>query len=153
QAKMAKFDATLKTMGEAGVKARDHLLAAGNAATQLGFDNEEAAVSVAKLFQRTGDASQAIRLNAIAMDLARDRTLDRTTASTLVGLVLSGNSRVLKNYGIDIKDTATPMEALDELQRRLAGSAAAYADTLPGKLAVLREKWTNVTEQIGNALI
>lgn len=67
---------------------------------------------MAKLLQRTGSLTEATKLNAVAMDLARAKNMDLATATTLVGQVLSGNGKVLKQYGIDIKDTASPLEAL-----------------------------------------
>lgn len=132
---------------------RETIVKAGKAALQLGFDDEEASLSITKLFQRTGDLNQAIKLNSLAMDLARSKHMDLSTASNLVGMVLSGNSRVLKQYGIDIKDSATAGEALQELQVRLKGSAQDYAQTFAGQSAVLKEKLSNIVEEIGGKLL
>lgn len=53
---------------------------------------------MAKLLQRTGSLTEATKLNAVAMDLARAKNMDLATATTLVGQVLSGNGKVLKQY-------------------------------------------------------
>src|SRR5690242_5312964 len=49
QAEMARFSATLATMGPKGEAAKSAILAAAQAAIQLGFDDEEAANSIAML--------------------------------------------------------------------------------------------------------
>lgn len=153
QVAAAKVNSMLATMGEKGAEAKAGILEAAKAAVKLGFDDEAAAESITRLFQRTGDLNKAMRLNQIAMDLSRNKNLDLVSASNMVGMVLSGNAKVLKQYQIDLKDTATPMEALDELQKKLATSAATFADTAQGKLLALKESWSNVSDAIGDKLL
>src|ERR1700733_4915110 len=99
QVQISKMDAILKTVKGSSAEAREKIMTAADATLKLGFDNEEAAVSIAKLYQRTGDVNQAISLNNLAMDLSRAKHLDLGTAANLVGLVMSGNGRILKQYG------------------------------------------------------
>lgn len=153
QVQIAKVDATLKSMGQAGTDARDQLLATAGAAVKLGFDGEDAAVSLAQLFQRTGDLTQATKLQAIAFDLARAKNIDLTSATNAVGMVMSGNTKILKQYGIEIKEGAKPLELLGELQSKVAGQAEAFTETMAGQGAVLKETFGDVTEQIGTALL
>ncbi len=144
---------TVKITAETLEKARVAIVAASHAATNLGFDDEEAALSMVKFYQRTGNLTETLKLNNIAMDLARAKHIDLTTASTLVGQVLSGNGKVLKQYGIDIKDSATPLQALGELSDKVKGQAAAFADTLEGKTEILKNKFGDLQETIGEKLI
>ncbi|KKT72757.1 MAG: TMP repeat protein [Candidatus Collierbacteria bacterium GW2011_GWB1_44_6] len=150
---IAKFDAVLNTMGSTAVGLRSKILEVASASSKLGFDDEATALSVAKLYQRTGDLNQAISLNALAMDLSRAKSIDLADASNMVGLVLSGNSRVLKQYGIDIKDSLSPAEALKDLQGKLAGQSEAFAGTFSGQMAVFNENFTNLRETIGASLM
>lgn len=153
QTKLASMDATLATMGKTGTDAREGILKAASAAVQLGFDDEDAAQSISKLFQRTKDLTEATKLNSLAMDLSRAKNLDLSTASNLVGMVLSGNGRVLKQYGIDLKEAGTPMQALTELQGKLAGQATAFSKTWAGQMQVLDVQIDNVKETIGAQLL
>jgi phage-related protein len=137
----ARVNATLATMGSVGEKAKDAIQKLSNTAE-----------SVTKLFQRTGDLTKAQELNALAMDLSRAKNIDLGTATDLVGQVLAGNGKVLKQYGIDIKDTATPLEALGLLHDKVAGQAAAFADTTAGRMEVLNILMGNVQETFGGAL-
>ncbi len=153
QAKMAQFNATLDTMGKKGMQAKDALLDASKAAIKLGFDDEDTANSLAKLYQRTGDVTDAIKLNSLAMDLARAKNIDLESASKLVTLALSGSGRALLQYGIIIKDSATPLEALSILQEKVGGQANAFADTFAGKMAIMKVETDNLKESIGNSLL
>lgn len=153
EAKMAIFNTTLKNSVGVTEEVRNKMLEASRATIQLGFDDEDAAVSISKLYQRTGDLSSALNLNSIAMDLAKNKNLDLTTASNLVGLVLSGNGRVLKQYGVDLKESATPMEAVIELQGKLKGSAEAFSKTYTGQLGVMKVNFDNLKETIGDKLL
>lgn len=153
QVKMAQFNATMNTMGVAGQAAKAQLVALADATTRLGFDNEEAANSLAKLYQRTGDVTQANKLLQVSMDLARAKNIDLSSATNLVNMALSGAGRALLQYGIVIKDSATPLEALAVLQEKVGGQADAFADTFTGKMAIMTEQINNTKEAIGDAFI
>lgn len=150
---MARVTATLKTMGNAALRNKDAILKAADAAVQLGFDDEDAAESITRLYQRTNDLTKAQQLNHLAMDLARAKSIDLLSATNLVGQVLSGNGRVLKQYGIEISDTLPPLEALKQLQKQVAGQADAFANTFEGQMTVLGIQFQNIKESIGSALI
>lgn len=151
--KMASVNAVLDTMGPKGAAAHDAILKAADATLKLGFDNEEAALSISKLFQRTGDLTTATKLNAVAMDLARAKNIDLSTASSLVGMVMSGNARVLKQYGIDLKEAGTPLEALGELQNKVGGQAKAFASTYAGANEVVKQQIGELEEKVGGLLL
>lgn len=154
QEKMAQFDNTLKNTANGSVPAvRDALLKAADATLKLGFDNEEAAGALAKFYQRTGDVTDSVKLNTIAMDLARAKHIDLNTAATLVGQVLSGNGKVLKQYGINIKDSATPLQALNELHEKTKGSAEAFAASFAGQQQILGQALGELEENIGQKLL
>lgn len=140
---------------QAGVMSylQDEIAKLSEATVKLGFDDEAAAESIALLFQRTGDLTKATELNNLAMDLARAKSIDLESASNMVGMVLSGNTKILKQYGIEIDETLTPMEQLDELQKKVGGNAAAFANTFPGQMAILSETWSNFKDQIGETLV
>lgn len=152
EAAMAKVSAILKTLpADLGVTT-DEIAKLASAATKLGFSDETAAENIAFFLQRTNDLTEATKMNNLAMDLARAKNIDLASAANLVGQVMSGNGRVLKQFGIEIDDTLGPMAALEQLQGRVAGQAAAFAETTQGKLMILSESWGDLKEQIGAAL-
>lgn len=151
QAEMANFETALQNTSGATQEARDRILEAAQAAAKLGFDDEAAAVAMAQLYQRTGDVNQAINLNSIAMDLARAKHMGLEEASSAVGLVLSGNGKLLKYYGINLQETGTPIDALIELQGKLKDSAKNYGETFNGQMEVLKVQVGNLMEAIGDS--
>jgi len=153
EAKMAIFNQTMKNTGVQGEAAKAALLKTAAAAVQLGFDDEDAAVALAQFYQRTKDVTAAQNLLSISQDLARAKTIDLHTATNLVGQALSGNAKLLKAYDIDIKDTATPLEALGILHEKVGGQAAAFMETEKGKAQELAKTYDNFKERLGNALI
>lgn len=152
EAAMAKVTATLATLPKELKVTTAEVEKLSNAATQLGFSNEEAAINIANFTQRTGSLTEATKLNNLAMDLARAKNLDLASAGNIVNLALSGNVRALKAYGIELDETKTPAEALIELQAKVAGQADAFANTTQGKLAILSESWGEFKEAIGASL-
>ncbi len=149
QAAMTRVDTVLKTMNVNFDKAKTVILEAAKAAIKLGFDDEDAAESITKMYQRTGDMVKAIELSNLAMDLSRAKQIDLGTATNLVSLALSGSGRALLQYGIVIKDTASPLEALGILQEKVGGQAKAFAGTFQGQTEILQAQIKNLREAIG----
>ncbi len=153
QVEMARFNSTLDAVGGVTQKTRDQLLEAADAAAKMAFDDEDAANVLANFYQRTKDVTQATSLNNIAMDLARKKNIGLSDAANLVNQVLSGNGRVLKQYGIDLKEGAKPLEALGELQKVVGGQSNAYMETAEGKALALDIAIGGLKETLGDALL
>ena len=153
EAEMAIFNQTLANTKGVSQEHRDAMLAASQAAIRLGFDDEQAAISIARLYQRTEDASLAIRLHGAALDLARAKGMDLNSATNAVSLALSGQGRALAAFGITVKDLASPMEVLEALQGKVGGQAEAFAGTFKGKSDAMVVSLNNLQETIGANLI
>ena len=152
EASAARVSATLATMGKKGLDAASAIDKAAQAATRLAFDDEDAAESITNLFQRTGDLSKAMELNQLAMDLSRAKSISLADATRAIGMVMSGNGRALKEYGIEINDALGPMAALGELQDKVGGQAQRYADTAQGSIERVGIAWENLKEKVGELL-
>lgn len=153
QVQMAKFNTILDNSVGANDAVREAILKHADAAKQLGFDNEAAAVSIAGLYQRTGDLNKSLELNAFAMDLARAKNIGLEEATKAVQMVLSGNARVLKEYGIELDETKAPIEALAEAQEKLKGSAQGFSETFQGQIQVFQQEFGDLMEEIGSAFL
>lgn len=124
----------------------------GQAAIKLGFDDEDASVAFAKLFQVSQDVTQAQSDLALAMDLAAfsGRGLEESAAA--ITKVHAGATRVLKEFGIEVKDGTTDLEALALIQGKAGGAAEAMAATTGKQLEILGIRWENLKETVGGAL-
>lgn len=153
QAKLANLHATLAAMGRDTPQVAGAILDAANATIKLGFDNEDSALSITKFYQRTKDMTTALTLSQTAMDLARSKNIDLATATNLVNLALSGSGRALLQYGIHIKDAATPLEALGELQDAVKGQSQAFSKTFEGQSEVMRASFQQLEQTVGAELL
>lgn len=124
----------------------------GQAAVKLGFDDEEAANGFAKLVQTTKDTEEAQRELTIAMDLSRFSGQSLEASVSALQKVHAGGTRVLKDFGIEVEEGTTAMEAFDLIQQKAGGSAQAFADTTAGAMAVLKVQTDNLKETIGESL-
>lgn len=125
------------------------LEAAGQAAVQMGFDDEDAADAISRLTQSTGDAGRAIDDMSLAMDIARGRGISLAEATKILEYVETGRMESLRRIGIVLDENATREEAMAELQRRYAGQAEAYASTTEGFYDRIRVKLGNLQEDLG----
>lgn len=100
------------------------------------------------LLTRNYEASLA-RLPLVA-DVAAGGQMSMAEAADVVGKVMTGQTRVLRQFGISTKDASEGLRLLGE---RMRGAAVADAQTLGGQVAQLRNAWDNFKESIGAALI
>lgn len=126
--------------------------AAGAAAIKLGFDDEAAAGSFAKLFTATKSVTGANRELQIAMDLARSKGISLEDATQKLMMVHAGSTKELKAMGLAVDETATAMQNMDSIEKQLNGTAKAYAETNAGKIEIMKAQIGNLKESIGAAL-
>lgn len=119
----------------------------------LGFSDDALRDSLTKLIPATKDVNAAFDLQATAMDLARLKAIPLEEASQALVKVESGQYKMLKNLGIELRDGATQTEALAAVQQVAAGQAQAYGDTVAGKTDTMRVKFDDLTEQVGTLLV
>ena len=150
---MARLGAVLK----ANVKDWDGSTAAVNRATSAAMDkafsDDDAREAMIKLLPVTRNVGKATRELALAMDLARFKDIGLADAAQLLVQVHAHQYRGLKQLGIALDSTATSAEALDAIQKIVAGQAGAYADTTAGKFEQAKVKVDDFLESLGRVAI
>ena len=152
-ASIARLNAAISAntkITEAQTKEMD---AAVEARQNLAFSDDALRDSLSRLVPRTKDVSKAIELQAIAMDFARLRGVDLSTASDLVGKVFSGNTSILSRYGFTVEKGTTATQALAMIQKAAAGQAEAYGQTTQGALESIQIAIDNTVEDIGRVVL
>lgn len=149
---MAQVKINVENAGFAYDELAPKMKAVGDSALKLGFDDDVAQESLSRLLLVTKDMTQAQALFNLSMDLSRNKNISLEEATKAITLVTQGNSRALKELGIDLKDGATTAELLIEAQEKLKGSAGGFADTTAGKMATLNQQWDNMKQQIGDGI-
>ena len=145
----ARLETAIESTGELYELYADQLERAGEAAVQMGFDDEAAADSISALIAVTEDANVAIERQALVMDIARGRGIDLAAATKIVIAAENERFGALARIGIVLDENATKEEAIAALQAKYAGQAEAYAETQIGALDELSQMYENGMEAIG----
>lgn len=153
QASLKKLDTALQNNVTNWDGNRDAIDDAIEARMGLAFQDDELRDSMAKLLVSTKDEEEALRLNAIAMDVARGRGISLAQATDIVVKANNGNIGALKRLGIAIDKDATAQEALNKLQSTYAGQAGAYAETAIGAAESFGIAIDEIKEDVGSQLI
>lgn len=149
---LAKLQKELGTAKTAFGTVANAAIEAGKAAVKMGFDDETAANSYAKLFAVTKDVKKAQEETTLAMDLARYKNISLEEATQKLVMVHAGATKELKALGLAVTDGATAMQNLDSIQKQVSGSAQTFADTSAGAMAKIKVQTDNLKESIGAAL-
>ncbi len=151
QAQMARFDAIMKTL-PAGLQAfRGEILKTSDEALlKFGFDNEDAALSMARLLQATHDTSFTMQAFQAAMDLARFKGVSLDEATNALIMSFQGGGRLLKQFGIEVDDHASKETILAAVTAKLAGQTEEYSKTLAGQLDVGKQVVGEFSEALGS---
>src|SRR3989344_3624799 len=150
EVQMTRFDAILKTLPPNLQTLRSQILAvADEALSKFGFDNEGAALSIARLLQATNDGPFAFQAFTAAMDLARYKGIGLEESTQALILAFQGNARLLKQFGIEVDDHASKETILAAIMRTVNGQAAAYSETLKGQLDITSQLGGEGAEALG----
>ena len=121
--------------------------------SKLGFDDEALLRTFSLFVRSTGDVSQALKLNALAADVARGRYIDLETAANLVNKAAIGQGGALRRLGIDVKANATSQELLTALTAKYGGAAKAAGDDAATAFQRAQVEMENARETIGGNLL
>lgn len=128
---------------------RDAIDRAIESGMDLAFTDDTIRESLIKLVPATKDATQAIKLQKLAMNIARGRNIDLAAATDIVVKANMGNVGALRRMGIELDKDATRTEILTELQKTYAGQADAYAASTEGRIDRAKIKTDEFLEDLG----
>jgi hypothetical protein len=157
QVQMAKVESSLWNVSDSMKvgfeKLRGEVEKTSKSFIQLGFDDEDSAEAMSKSLLVTNDVTKANQLMALSADFARMKGMGLVEANQKMNLAFMGNKKVLKELGIVLKDGATQMDILSEIQKKTAGQADAYMGTMSGQMAKVQVEIDNMKEALGDRLI
>lgn len=123
--------------------------------TRFDDDAIASAQGVLAQFDLTGD--QLSRLTPLLLDYAAATGKDLTTSAEDLGRAMMGQGRALKVLGIDFEDTGTIAGNFDQLIQDLSSSVGGFAEkdatTAAGQLQILQNRFGEVQEAVGEALL
>lgn len=123
----------------------------------LGFSGNSTREALTKMVTATGSLTQSQKLMGVAADYARLKHMDLSTAATVLTRGTTGAAKAFREYGITLDTTIPKNEAItkafNELNQKIGGQAAAYAETYAGKMAILGAKSEELKEKVGTLLL
>lgn len=150
---IARLDQALKTNVAGWDGNRDAIEKVITAREGLGFSDDELRDSLGTLVTRSGNVTQALKDQGLAMDYARFKQVDLATASSTVAKALQGNLKALKEMGLSLRSGATQAEIFAAVQSKVAGQAEAFGNTTEGALKELDVAVKDLGEDFGKMLM
>jgi hypothetical protein len=164
----AQLARTLKAVGLSYASNRKQIDDTIQAQSKMSaFLSEDLLRSFNAFVRRTGDVSQALRLNALAADIARARGMNLQSVTVLLTRAMNGNARAATTLGLPLRDVAAGHDKvssaakrqmvaesiLNDATKRYAGQAQAYANSAAGAQDRFRKSLHDSEEIIGRALL
>jgi hypothetical protein len=113
------------------------------------FKDDDLVSALGTLVRTSGDAGASVKTLGLAADVAAAQHMDLESAARLVGMVMTGNTSMLKRYGISVKEGD---DALAVMQERMGGFAANEASTLFGQLTKIKNGFEQFLQAVGMAI-
>lgn len=157
EAELAKLSTAYKNAGLDASQAAKGMDAVEATTRRTGQSSGEAVAGFTKLITAVGNQEEALRLLAVAEDLAAFKGTSVESAAVAVAKAAQGNTKALAGMGIATTDAAgnalSATEVMDRLTDAVKGQANAYGDTAAGKMARYKESLEQTQETIGAAVL
>lgn len=120
--------------------------------------SDEAILSTQSMLTTFGLAGKTMKdATQSTLDLASGLGIDLNSAALLVGKAFAGETGTLSRYGIIIDENIPRSEkfaaAIQQINQRFGGEAAAATQTFSGRVAVLGNQFDDIKEKIGAGII
>jgi gas vesicle protein len=124
------------------------------------FDDSQIRSALSNAVIKLGDVNLAMKTVEVAMEVARARNLDLNDAVQRLSLGLLGNSRGLKDLGINIKDfgdnaqltAEQKLAILDTVLNKVKGSVEEFNKSTSGSMDKMATSFENFKEAVGREL-
>lgn len=112
--------------------------------------DDELRAALTTMITVSGDAKGSMKNLGLAADVAAYSGKSLEESAVLVGKAMSGNTKVLGEFGNGVKLAKDPMEAL---RQTVGGFAEKQANTFSGALTRINNQWGEFQEAVGNAIL
>ena len=118
-----------------------------------GFTEEDTAKSFTTLVRGTKNVAEALKLEALAANVARGRNIELSQATMIVIKAHMGMAGQLRRLGIDVDKHATALQLIAKLTQVYGGSVAAFTKTAAGSQARFTQAIYETKVAVGTALL
>ena len=139
----------------AQVKATEEFISKMQLAT--GVSDTQLRSAMGRLTLSTNDVTKSQELLALALDISKATGKDLDGVANALGKAYDGQNTALGKLGIGLSSAELKSMSFEDTQKRLSdlfgGAAARNAETFQGKIDILKQRFGEFQEGIGNALI
>jgi hypothetical protein len=154
ETQMMKFNGVMNSIGGNTESARNQILSYSQSLLNYGVDNEYAALQTAKFYKATGDVTKAQGLMTLALKLSASGYGDvEHNADNLSKILVGKGARAMLEYKVQVEKGMTTQEMFTAIQKKATTSIEDWANTTTAKTAIVNEKYNEVKEMIGGALL
>jgi hypothetical protein len=150
QSRLVAVLKTRKMATDANLASVDKLIAAG---AKLAFTDDDIRAGLLTATQFTKKFTDAQKILAVAQDLARAKNISLEEATSIVGKAYQGNTKGLKQLGVEVKKGAKGLTVLTAVSKKFGGASAAYAETTQGKFESLKIAIDETKESVGGVFL
>jgi len=113
--------------------------------------------ALGRLTLSTNNVEKSQELLSLALDISKARGLSLETVSNALGKAYDGQTTSLGKLGIGLSSaelkTMTFQQTQDRLSQLFGGAAARNADTFQGKIDIMRQRFAEFQESVGQQVI
>lgn len=113
--------------------------------------------AMGRLTLSTNDVTKAQDLLALSLDISKATGKSVETVANALGKAYDGQNTALGKLGIGLSSSELKTMSFEQTQKRLSdlfgGAAARNAETFQGKIDIMKQRFAEFQEGIGNALI
>lgn len=122
-----------------------------------GVTDDELRPSFERLLRATSDSDKALKLQAVALDVAAGSGKSLETVTNAMAKAAEGNAGALAKLGIGLTAAELKTMSMEEITAKLAetfgGQAAEKADTFAGKMDRLKVAFSESKETVGSFVL
>ena len=153
-----KLSQAMKQVGKYSDEAFNHLKDYATALQTSTTFGDEAIMSVEEMLMRFGAEGPLLdKLTKATLDLAAAKGMDLVAAADLVSKSVGSTTNALTRYGItvegDVGSTERLQMAVDNITKLFGGAAQAQAETYLGRIQQISNRFGDLKEKIGMALL
>jgi hypothetical protein len=112
-------------------------------------DDDEVAGALGNLVTLSGNYQASLKNLPLVADVAAKKNISLAEASDIVGRAMAGQTKGLRQFGIDTKDAA---QGIELLRQRVAGASAAELQTFGGQLKQLKVDYDQMRQAVGGVI-
>lgn len=125
-----------------------------NKMVKLGQAENDTSKGLTRLIQTTSNAKEAIYISNLATELAASGMGDYSSNIEALNSLLLGRFRqAAAQFGINMKENSTALDALNEIEKKVTVTTSTMLDTMAGKLKSAQTQWDEFKSHVGSGLL